>query len=489
MPQPSDHLSPEDAIFLNLESSRMPLHIGSVSILDGEIPFDTYVDFIESKLPLIPRYRQRLVFPPFNIGHPIWKDDPDFDIRNHIRQIYLKRGTRAELQTLAGEIFSKKMDRTKPLWDLTLVNGLGAGQSAFISRVHHCLVDGVSGVGIINVMLSTSREYEPPPKAKQSFRPSPLPDAGTTLLEALVNSYSEITGRILSAQASALDVAQALSSEQGLRGWNQLANLMPETLKPIDRLPFNQPVRGPRKVVWTEISIPEVSAIRKACGGTLNDVVLAAVTAAIRSYTEGHGQSVKNRLLRFMVPVNQRRAGETNGLGNQVSALPVNVPLDIRDPAKLLTVVTERTTALKNAHVADLVQLAAAWIGAIPPPVQPLLGPLASAVPASPFNMVCTNVPGPRAPLYLLGREMLTFHPYVPIGGDMGLNCAIQSYNGKLFFGFTADSAAVPDAGRLGEYLEEAFTGLLRAAGVTPVEPESIPPPVGVEIPETVSVP
>jgi len=488
MPHRSDRLPPEDAIFLYLESRRMPLHIGSVSILDGEVPFDTYVDFIESKLPLIRRYRQRLVFPPFNVGHPSWEDDPNFDIRNHIRHVRLKRGTHAELQAFSGQIFSKAMDRNKPLWDLTLVDGLGPGQSAFISRVHHCLVDGISGVGIINVMLSASRDYDPPTHKQAMFHPGALPDRATSLLEAIVNSYTEITGRVLSAEATALDLAQALTNEQTWLGWNRLASLSPEVLTPIDRLPFNKPVRGPRRVVWTEVPISHVSAIRKSCGGTLNDVVLAAVTAAVRTYIENRGYAVKNRLLRFMVPVNKRPSGDENGFGNRVSALPVNVPLDIRDPTKLLNAITERTTALKNAHFADLVQLAALWTGAMPPIWQPLLGPAAALFPDTPFNMVCTNVPGPQSPLYLLGREMLTFYPYVPIGGTMGLGCAVQSYNGKLYFGFTADSAAVPDAGRLGEYVEEAFAGLLRAAGAAPVEREALPPPAEAEIPETAGV-
>jgi diacylglycerol O-acyltransferase len=239
-----DRLPPEDAAFLYLETNDMPLHIGSVSVLDGAIGFEEYIEFIASKLPLIRRYRQRLVMPPYHVGHPTWQDDPDFDIRNHIHHAHLKRGTMAELQRLAGRIFGQLMDRDKPLWDLTLVDGLGDGRSAFISRVHHCLVDGVSGVGIINAMLSPTPEMEPIPKL-EPFEPDPLPSPGESLLDALASSLSDSVQRILSAQMAVLNVAETLISEDVLGSWNQLAALAPELLAPVERLPFNQPVRGP----------------------------------------------------------------------------------------------------------------------------------------------------------------------------------------------------------------------------------------------------
>ena len=466
-----DRLPPEDAAFLYLESKEMPLHIGSVSVLDGEIGLEEYIEFISSKLPLIRRYRQRLVMPPFHVGHPTWQDDPDFDIRNHIHHAHLKRGTMAELQRLAGRIFGQLMDRNKPLWDLTLVDGLGDGRSAFISRVHHCLVDGVSGVGIINAMLSPTRETEPLPKP-EPFQAAPVPGPGESLLDALASSLSDSVQRILSAQMAVVNVAETLISDDVLGSWNQFAALAPELLAPVERLPFNQPVRGPRKLAWAELPISEVCSIRKALGGTLNDVILTALTIAVRRYAELHGQSMHNRLLRLMVPVNLRRDEKHHGFGNRVSAMPVNIPLDIRDPAELLNAVRQRTEAMKRAHVADLIKLSSAWMGITPVPLQAMLGSLASLLTVPLFNMVCTNVPGPQYPLYLLGREMLTFHPYVPIGGDMGVNCAIQSYNGKLYFGLTADSSGAPDVRRLNDFLEEAFGELRLAAGIPEPQPE-----------------
>jgi diacylglycerol O-acyltransferase / wax synthase len=485
---PGDRLTSEDAVFLYLETKEMPLHIGSVSIFDGPIPFEACMDFIESRLPLIPRYRQRIVMPPLNVGHPTWESDPGFDIHNHVRHVQLQRGTEAELRAFAGELFSQIMDRNKPLWDMTVIDGLSGGRSVLISRVHHCLVDGVSGVGLLNVMLDPTIQASNGHKERPYHAP-PLPGPGASLADALATSFSEMVERILSAQSAALNIAQALVTDQGLQGLNQLSRLMPELLTPVERLPFNQPCSGPRKVAWSEFSIPEVGAIREACGGTLNDVMLTVVTSAVRQYAELHGAPLKHRLLRLMVPVNLRRDGNHTGLGNLVSMLPVSTPLDIRNPVRLLDEVRQRTEALKGARVADLIHLFATWVGTTPVPLQALMGPLASLLPVPPFNLVCTNVPGPRAPLYVLGRKMLTYYPYVPIGNEMGVGCAIQSYNNKLYFGITADAKSAPDVARLKHFLDSAFAELRQAAGIggatarkhprrKPVPKSAIPPAV-----------
>jgi len=463
----SDRLRAEDAAFLYLENEETPLHIGSVSIFEGEIPFEALKEYVKSRLPLIPRYRQRLVMPPLNIGHPTWEADPGFDIRNHVHYVTLKRGTESDLRTLAGRIFSRIMDRTKPVWDLTLVGGLRGGRCGLISRVHHCLVDGVSGVGLMNVMLNADGQM-PPAQKKGRYHAPPLPGAEESMLDALASSWSELLDRILATQSAALNIAQALTSDQALRGLDQLTRLVPELLTPVERLPFNQPLAGPRKVAWSEFSIPEVKAIREACGGTLNDVALTVVTHAIRNYALLHGVSLKHRLLRLMVPVNLRSPDGGTGLGNRVSMLPVSIPLDISNPAKLLKAVRERTEILKNARMADLISLMATWMGTAPAPIQALLGPVAALLPLPPFNLVCTNVAGAQFPLYALGHEMLTYYPYVPIGSEMGVGCAIQSYNHKLYFGLTGDVAAAPDLDRLKRFLDQAFTALRAAAGLVP---------------------
>ena len=223
----------------------------------------------------------------------------------------------------------------------------------------------------------------------------------------------------------------------------------------------------------------EVNAIREACGAKLNDIVLSVVATAVRSYTQLHRMPVKNRRVRMMVPVNIR-ARDANGassLGNRISMLPVNIPLDIADPIKLLQVISETTLALKGSSVAEFISLAGNWVGMMPAPLQAMLGPYGSRLPHPPFNMVTTNVRGPELPLFVLGRKMLSTYPYVPIGAQMGMNCAIQSYNGTLYFGFAGSDAVVPDVDILPRFLDQAFAGLIVAAGIKPPKHPRRPKP------------
>src|SRR5579871_2699079 len=229
---PSDRLTSEDAAFLYLETQTMPLHIGSVSTLDGEIPFEEWVNFIERKLALIPRYRQRLLVPPLHVGHPTWEADPNFDIGNHVHSITLKRGDEAELQKVASGIFSEIMDRNKPLWDVHIVYGLKNGRSGLITRVHHCMVDGVAGVGLLNILLDVTPQASPLPK-RQAYHAPPLPSPERSLADALLSAYSEGLTRMFSAQSAALNIAEALAGDQAIRGWDRLSRMIPELLSPV----------------------------------------------------------------------------------------------------------------------------------------------------------------------------------------------------------------------------------------------------------------
>lgn len=217
-----------------------------------------------------------------------------------------------------------------------------------------------------------------------------------------------------------------------------------------------------------------MKAIRQKCGTSVNDVILAIVTATIRRYCELHGDPVKGKLFRMMVPVNLRGNEDPAGLGNRISLVPVTVPLNIRDPKKLLAAVHKRTEFLKRMHAAELVSLAGGLIGMFPTSVQGLAGPLASQLPVTPFNLVCTNVPGPQYPLYLLGHKMLDWYPYVPVGGEMAVNCAILSYNGKIYFGFSGDVHAAPDLKRMENLLETSFVELREAVGLRAPQKKSV---------------
>ena len=479
-PNLAPRLTADDAAFLYLERKEMALHIGSVSIFEAPLPFDRFLAQIDSKLHLIPRYRQRAVPAPFNIGHPSWEDDPHFDIRNHIFQLTLDApGDEAALRALSGRLFSQMMDRNKPLWEIFLIDGLESGRSAMLCKVHHCMVDGVSGVGLMGVMMDTSRDMQPIAE-KPEFAPQPLPDPAQLYFSALAHNFQQGLERMLTLQKDYLSLLQTLNSTPVTQAISNVAPLLAELAMPADRLPFNRPCSGERRITWREFSFADARAIRAALGGTVNDVALTVLSGAVSRYVKMCGESVARRFCRFMVPVNVRREDQRGDLGNQVSALLVNVPLDVDDPADRLKQVSKRTDALKNARLADIMRVMTNAGGFAPAPLQALVMALPFvSLPAPVFNMVSTNVPGPQIPLYATGQEMLNYFPHVPVGNDLGMGCAIQSYNQKITFGITSDVAAAPDAHHMREFLFESFHELRLAAGLKdePAAPHVTPAP------------
>jgi WS/DGAT/MGAT family acyltransferase len=232
--------------------------------------------------------------------------------------------------------------------------------------------------------------------------------------------------------------------------------------------------RGPQKFAWGQIPLSDIKEIRKKCGTSVNDVILAMVTATVRRYCELHGERVKGRLFRMMVPVNLRGSNSASELGNRISLVPVTIPLSIQQPKRLLAAVHKRTEFLKRMHAAELVSLAGGLIGMFPTSVQSLAGPIASQLPVTPFNLVCTNVPGPQFPLYLLGHKMIEWYPYVPVGGEMAMNCAILSYNSTVYFGFSGDVHAAPDLRRMEQLLQESFEELTRDVHLRPPQKKTL---------------
>ncbi|HEY1730229.1 MAG TPA: wax ester/triacylglycerol synthase family O-acyltransferase, partial [Terriglobales bacterium] len=473
--QPSNSFSWGDALFLYIERPGQPLSIACVSVFEGSITVQKLRELVESKLPLIPRYRQHVVFPPFNIGLPSWQFDPKFDIRDHIRQVTLRPGTEADLKALTSQIVSTHLDRSKPLWDLTIVRGLEGNRTAMIARIHHCLADGIAGVGIMNVLMDQSPVPAQPPHKKPA-PPStpPLRDAGAQFLDHLVKSYSSVVKGALTLHGEAMAIAQQMFANSA----EPLANLMdavPELAAPAERLPFNVVCHGPQKFGWTEISMAEIKALRQQRGGTVNDVILTVMAGALRRYAELRGVKTKGRSVRIMIPVNVRGDGSVSELGNRILFLPVTIPLDVRNPQKLFSFVRERMEFLKRVRAAEFVGFAGGLFATIPTPIWAAIGPVASQLPLSLCNIICTNVPGPQAPLYLLRRKMLSWYPYVPIGGEMGVNCAILSYNGMAYFGFTCDVAAVPDPESLEKFVNVSFAELCKTAknSKTETKPEA----------------
>lgn len=462
-----DRLSWGDTVFLHIEREGMPLNVACVCVFEGEISLKSCIRFVASKLPLIPRYLKRLVSPPLNIGLPSWEYYPDFDIHEHVREVALKHGSDVELKNLAGKLLSTVMDRQKPLWDMTLVRGLRDNRTALIFRLHHCLADGIAGVGLMNALLDASPAAPPVARKRLRLEVPPPRDVLTSLTNGCVDSYSELVKRTLAAIADVSSMAERFAANSDSLPTDDFSGLMPELAASTERLRFNVLYKGPQKFAGTEIPLPEVKAIKQACGTSVNDVILALVTSTIRRYVEHHHDPVKGRLFRMMVPVNLRRGENPGELGNRISLVPVTIPLDIRNPRNLLAAVHKRTEFLKRSHAAELVSLAGGLIGMFPTTAQALGGHILSRLPFTPFNMVCTNVPGPQYPLYLLGHKMVHCYPYVPIGGEMALNCAVLTYNGNAYFGFSGDVHAVPDLRLLETLLQASFSELRDAAGVS----------------------
>ena len=457
--KPSNSFSWGDALFLYIERPGQPLSIACVSVFEGAIALKAVRDLVTSKLAQIPRYTQRVVFPPFNIGLPSWQPDPKFDIRNHIRQVTLRNGTEADLKALTSSIISTHLDRDKPLWDLTMVRGLEGNRTGMIARIHHCLADGIAGVGIMNILMGQEVGEVSTPRHKPEATPPPIHDAGAQLLHGVLKSYFSAVKGALMLHGEAMSLAEQMFAHSS-EPLNDLMNVLPELASPAERLPFNVVCHGPQKFGWTEISMAEIQALRQRRGGTVNDVILTVMAAALRRYSELRGVKVKGRSVRIMIPVNVRGDGSVSELGNRIFFMPITIPLDVRDPQKLFTFVRERMEFLKRVRAAEFVGFAGGLFATIPTPIWAAIGPVASQLPLSLCNIIITNVPGPQTPLYMLGHRMLSWYPYVPIGGEMGVNTAILSYNGTAYFGFSCDVGAVPDPENLEKFVSMSFAEL-----------------------------
>jgi len=462
--QPSNSLSFGDALFLYFEREGQPINIAGVSVFEGEIKLADCAAFVESKLLLIPRYRQRVVFPPFDLGLPGWEFDPNFKIRNHVREVKLKHGTEQELKALAGKIVSTRLDRQRPLWDFTLAR-LQGGRTGLVVRIHHCLSDGIAGVGVINTILDTTPTPAPIQHKKPEAEPPAMQkDPAAIFLGGLAKSYQSLVSGALTLHTGLLNIAEeAVANPTGPPA--EMIRMLSEMAAPAERLPFNTICRGPQKFAWTQVPLADIKAVKNNCGGTVNDVILATVTRAFGRYAKHRGVDLEGRSLRIVIPVNVRGNGSATELGNKISFVPVPIPLDIRDPLKLLAVVRERVEFLKHARAAEFVGLFGGLLSALPSAFWATAGPMVSQLPLSLCNIICTNVPGPQMPLYLMGHKMLSWYPWVPIGGLMGINCAILTYNGTAYFGFTGDVNAAPDLERLEGLVIKSFAELRSGAG------------------------
>jgi WS/DGAT/MGAT family acyltransferase len=448
--------------------------IGSIAVFDGHVPFRPFVQNIESKLPQIPRYMQKAVEAPFNFTRPTWEFDPDFDIRRHIKRVTLPPpGTDEQLNALAERLFRGRLDRSKPLWDMHFVEGLEGGRTGLISRVHHCMVDGVGGVELLMVTLDPTPETRAPTSVLHEPVPPPV-SAAAQVIDGVADIASEAVDQGASVLRWLTDVftGDFASTRVGIRALNTTLKYLGD---PGKELSFNRDFSGGRKISHVEIPFAEVREIRRAFGGTLNDVMLAVLGGALRRYTEYHGQPTDGATARVMTPVNVRAETERGMLGNRISMLVVEVPLGASAPVERLQEINERTKALKEGHVADGVAVIGQALAILPIPALIAVGNTV-AMGNGLGNIVCTNVPGPMIPLYTVGHRMLAHYPIMPIAWNMGIGCAVMSYDQQLFVTFVADAAAAPDVAVFARFMEEAYTELRTAAGVP--HADEIPAPV-----------
>jgi diacylglycerol O-acyltransferase / wax synthase len=461
-----DRLTGLDASFLHLERDSAHMHVAGCSVFTGDAPgYEELVQAIESRLHLVPRYRQRLAFVPFNQGRPVWVDDPYFKVRYHVRHTALPRpGADAQLKRLAGRVFSQALDRSRPLWELWLVEGLADGRFALLSKTHHALVDGVSGVDIATVLFDTSPDPMPVAPPDHEWVARPLPSSAQLLADALLERAT-VPGEVSRGARAALRGPRTVAARI-VRTFGSVGALAWTGLQAAPPSPFNVRIGPHRRFTWVEADLGQFKAIKDSLGGTVNDVVLAVVAGALGSYMRLHEHPTESVGLRAMVPVSVRADVERGALGNRVAAMWVTLPVGTTDPEQRLRKISEAMDAVKRSGQAVGAEILTHLSGFASPTIMAQAARLQARQRL--FNLVVTNVPGPQFPLYLLGRELESVYPMVPLAENTALGIAILSYNGRLNFGLVADYDALADVEVLADELRASIDELAAAAGAAP---------------------
>ncbi len=456
-----DRLSAVDASFLAQEGRASHMHVGAVLIFEGPPPaYEELVVGVESRLHLVPRYRQKLAFPRFEMGRPMWVDDPRLNIAYHVRHTALPApGSIEELRLLAGRIFSQRLDRSKPLWEMWLVEGLSDNRFALITKTHHAMVDGVSGVDLATVLFDLSpvpQTVEP----SEPWVPEPEPSATELVADGVKGIAKAPFGLAERALGALRDPAGTVRElREAAEG---VGEVVWAGLNPAPETPLNVPIGPHRRVRWVQNRLDDFKEIKNSLGGTVNDVVLTVVTGALRRWLRLRGVRTEGLELRALVPVSIRAEHEHHQLGNRIAAMRGPLPVYCEDPVNCLERVREAMQGLKESKQA----LGAEVIAGLEDFAPPTLLAQASRLNFSTrlFNVIVTNVPGPQFPLYLLGRELQELIPIAFLPENHALAIAIMSYNGRLDFGLLADYDAMPDLDDLALYLEDSLVELLEQA-------------------------
>jgi len=459
----SERLTALDASFLFGEDELGLLSVGGIDLCSGPAPsYDEFAGLVERRLHLLPRYRQRLAMVPLGLAQPRWVDDTHFRLDYHLRHTALPApGDAEQLQRLTSRIFEQALDRSRPLWELWLVEGIEGGRFALIHKMHHAIVDGIASVDVLNTIFDSDPDAGDGP-AKKPWEPEPGPSGVRLLAEGALERAAppEVIRSVVSAVRSPRQaVTRAAGTVAGIGAAARAA------LSPAPPTPYNAPVGPHRRFTWQTESLADVKAIKDGLDGSLNDVVLTVVAGALGRHLRRRGHDVDGLELQVFVPVALRSSSGDDGAGNEVSGLKVPLPVGITDPLERFQTISATMDELK-----DSTQVMALRAGV----EASVLAPFALSEQGSRLgysqryiNLVVTNVPGPQEQLFLLGRELEAIYPLVPLGGNLGLGVTIVSYAGSIFFGFTADAEIVPDVGELPGFLHASLIELAEAAGVT----------------------
>lgn len=461
-----DRMSPQDSSFLHIEDDVSHMHIGSVGIFEGPSPgHDKVVAMVEGKLPLVPRYRQVVRTVPLDLGRPVWSDDPHFNIEYHIRHTALPApGGEAELRRLVGRVMSQRLDRSKPLWEIWVVEGLEDDHWAMVSKTHHCMVDGVSGTDLLSVIMDQAPDTTPAPPTHWEPEPAtPRPQlAAAAVVDMLRSPYEQLRALRAATRVPRQAIAQVGDLASGVRS-------MAGLVRPTPPSTLNGPIGPHRRYEWATSSVDDIKAVRKGVGGTFNDVVLAVITRGFRDLLLGRGESV-DRVVRTLVPVSVRSrdaSGKAVGDGtyeNKVSAMFAALPVGLEDPAERLATISAQMDGLKESRQAVAGEALTSLSGFAPPVLLAIGTRAAARAPQRNINTVTTNVPGPQVPLYAAGRRMLKAYPYVPLAGRVRVGVSIFSYDGQVNFGITGDYDTAPDIAVLARGIELGMEELLAVA-------------------------
>jgi diacylglycerol O-acyltransferase len=463
-----DRLSATDASFLTQEDQSAHMHIGAVLVFEGPPPsYDEFVEHIEARLHLVPRFRQKLAFPPFGSGKPVWVDDARLNLEYHVRHSSLPApGDDDQLAMLTGRVFSQQLDRSKPLWEMYLVQGLEGNRFALISKTHHALVDGISGVDLATVLFDANPVPAGLTPPVRPWEPKPEPSELALLAraaEGVARMPLRIGRRLMrAAQHPRRTIEEARTAAEGV------GEIAWELLNPAPDVPLNPPIGPHRRYVWVHSHLDDFKVVKDAFGGTVNDVVLAVVAGALRGWLQDRGVRTPGLALRALVPVSMRSEEDRGMLGNRLAVFRAPLPVYAHDPVERLRIVREEMAKVKQSKQVMGAETLVALNDFAPPTMLAQASRLNFSTRL--FNMIVTNVPGPQFPLYVLGRELQTVVPVAFLPSKHALAVAIFSYNGKMSFGLLGDFDALDDLEVVRDGLERSLRELVELARATTAE-------------------